>query len=96
MPRSTTNVSMRIERPMKALRRTPVDQGENDDANQSAGASGQATHARRRPGRAASLRSSAARTRSQRWRVPKKGKRKLRKGNLAKGSRTGRNRSAGA
>lgn len=77
---------------MKALRRTPVDEGENDEVNRSAGASGAINHAPRRPGRAAALRSSSARTRSQSWRSPKKGPRTMRKGNLAKGSHTGRNR----
>jgi hypothetical protein len=81
---------MRIERPAKDLRRTPVDVGETDDAKIPAGAGGQISHGRRRPGRAAALRSAAARTRSQRWRSPKKGTRKMRRGNLAPGSRTGR------
>lgn len=85
---------MRVARPVKALRRTPVDVGETDDANRTEGASGQPRHSRRRPGRAASLRSSAKRTRSQRWRVPKKGSRSMRRGNLAKGSHTGKNRAA--
>lgn len=93
MPRSTTNVSMRVDRPTKALRRTPVDQGETDDSNRPVGASGNYHRGRRRPGKAASLRSSSSRTRSQRWRVPKKGKRTMRKGNLAKGSRTARTRA---
>jgi hypothetical protein len=92
MPRPTTNKSMRVKRPAKAMRRTPVDEGENDEAKRPAGATGATRYGRRRPGRAASLLSSAQRTRSQRWRTPKKGVRKMRRGNLAKGSRTGRNR----
>lgn len=85
---------MRIERPVKDLRRTPVDVGESDESNAPAGANGRIKRGPRRPGRAASLLSSGARTRSQRWRSPKKGPRSMRKGNLAKGSRTGRNRTS--
>jgi hypothetical protein len=81
---------MRIERPVKTLRRAPVDAGETDESNTPPGANGNVAGTRRRPGRAASLRSSSARTRSQRWRSPKKGSRSMRRGNLAKGSRTGR------
>ncbi len=83
---------MRVERPVKALRRTPVDTGEADQKD-APGASGQLLRGRRRPGRAASLRSSAARTRSQSWRSPKVGTRAKRRGNQAKGSRTGRNKT---
>jgi hypothetical protein len=89
MARSTTNKSMRVKRPVKVMRRTAIDLGETDDANRVAGASGSASGERRRPGRAASLRSSASRTRSQSWRSPAKGARTMRRGNLAKGSRTG-------
>jgi hypothetical protein len=39
------------------------------------------------------LRGTAQRTRSQSWRSPTKGTRSMRRGNLAKGSRTGRNRA---
>jgi hypothetical protein len=80
---------MRVEQPVKDLRRTPVDIGETDQPNPP-GAGGQISRGRKRPGRAASLRSSASRVRSQRWRSPRKGKRTMRKGNLAKGTRTGR------
>lgn len=94
MPRATTNKSLRLDEPTKALRRRSVTDGEIDEQNRTAGASGQPRHARRRPGRAASLRGTSQRTRSQKWRSPTKGSRSLRRGVLAKGSRTGRNRTS--
>jgi hypothetical protein len=94
MAKMTTNKSMRLDEPKKELRRRPVTEGETDEQNRAAGASGAPRRARKRPGRAASLRGTAQRTRSQSWRSPAKGKRSMRRGNLAKGSRTGRNRSS--
>jgi hypothetical protein len=92
MAKTTTNKSMRLAAPQKAMRRQSVAEGEINDANRAAGASGVPRHARKRPGRAASLRGTAQRTRSQNWRNPKKGAVGHRRGNLAKGSHTGRNR----
>jgi len=83
---------MRVNQPVKAMRRMPVDTGETDQTND-AGATGTVGRGRRRPGRAASLLSSANRTRSQRWRVTKQASPSKRRGTLAKGSRTGRNRT---
>ncbi|WP_233256684.1 hypothetical protein [Opitutus sp. ER46] len=74
---------MRVERPVKALRQAPTDAGETDE-KKAAGANGTGSRMRRRPGRAASLRSSSNRTRSQRWRVPKKGARRMRRGNAVR------------
>ena len=95
MPRATSTRSTRTERPAKELRRSTVD---DDTAARvtTAGASGETRSGPRRPGRAASLRSISSRNRSQKWRSPKVGQRTRRKGNLAKGSRTGRNRTAQA
>jgi hypothetical protein len=84
---------MRTERPVKEMRRASVNIGETDENNRVPGADGDSHGGRRRPGRAASLLSSSANLRSQRWRTPKKGKRTMRRGVLAKGSRTGRNRT---
>lgn len=84
---------MRLERPVKAMRRQSPLEGETDEENRAAGASGEPRHGRKRPGRAASLAGTAQRTRSQSWRSPAKGTRSMRRGNLAKGSRTGRNRT---
>ena len=92
MAKSTTNKSMRLAEPQKEMRRRSVADGEINEQNRTAGASGAPTHARKRPGRAASLRSIAQRTRSQKWRNPEEGPVGMRRGNLAKGSRTGRNR----
>jgi hypothetical protein len=92
MAKSTSNKSMRVDSPQKAMRRRSVADGEADELNRTAGASGTPRQARKRPGRAASLRSIAQRTRSQKWRNPEKGPIARRRGNLAKGSRTGRNR----
>lgn len=94
MPRATSNKSLRTERPIKALRQQSVNVGETDENNRVPGAEGTPRTTRKRPGRAASLRGSAAHVRSQRWRSPKKGPRRMRRGNLAKGSRTGRNRTS--
>lgn len=85
---------MRLDEPQKELRRRGVEEGETNEGNRVAGASGEPAHGRKRPGRAASLRGTAQRTRSQSWRSPTKGTRTKRRGNLAKGSRTGRNRAA--
>jgi hypothetical protein len=74
------------------MRRASVNDGETDAANLVPGAKGDAPTARRRPGRAASLLSTSQTTRSQAWRNPTKGKPSMRRGVLAKGSRTGRNR----
>jgi hypothetical protein len=81
---------MRTERPVKEMRRMPV--GETAENNQVPGADGDIHGGRRRPGRAASLLSSSHNTRSQKWRAPKKGKPSMRRGVLAKGSRTGGNK----
>ena len=83
---------MRLERPIKALRRESVASGETDEANRVPGAAGNTRSGRRRPGRAAALRRNAASNRSQRWRNPEKGGRNMRRGNLAKGSRTAKSR----
>jgi hypothetical protein len=85
---------MRLDEPQKEMRRRSVVEGETNEANLVAGASGQPRHGRKRPGRAASLMGTAQRTRSQKWRSPAKGSRSMRRGNLAKGSRTGRNRTS--
>lgn len=74
------------------MRRRSVVEGETDERNRVAGASGAPRSARKRPGRAASLRGTAQRMRSQKWRHPEKGPIARRRGNLAKGSRTGKNR----
>jgi hypothetical protein len=74
MPRNTTNVSLRTERPIKALRRESVSRGEADESNRTPGASGTMRQGRKRPGRAASLRTSNAGKRSQKWRSVAKGK----------------------
>lgn len=79
---------MRIESPVKANRNEPIQDAEDEVTTKSPGADGPGRTGRRRPGRAASLRGIANATRSQRWRNPKKGKRTMRRGNLAKGSRT--------
>jgi hypothetical protein len=92
MAKTTTNKSLRLDQPQKEMRRRSVTEGETDEQNRAAGASGSPRHARKRPGRAASLRGTAQRTRSQKWRNPEKGPVAMRKGNLAKGSRTGKNR----
>jgi hypothetical protein len=89
MAKTTTNKSLRLDEPIKTMRREPITRGEIDDSNRVAGASGQRSHRRRRPGRAAALRSAGARTRSQRWRSAGTGDRTKRRGNLAKGSHTG-------
>ena len=94
MPRATTNKSIRPEEPRKELRRRSVNEGESEEQNHAAGASGQRAHVRRRPGRAASLEGISHRTRSQIWRSPAKGPRAKRRGVLAQGSRTKRNRTA--
>jgi hypothetical protein len=93
MPRATTNKSMRLDAPKKELRRRAVTEGETDEQNRVAGASGNRRSGPKRPGRAASLLGIAQRTRSQKWRSPSKGSRTMRRGVLAQGSRTGRNRS---
>jgi len=85
---------MRIDEPQRELRRRPVAEGETDEQHRVAGASGASPHARKRPGRAASLLGIAQRTRSQKWRSPKQGTRSMRRDNLAKGSRTGGNRTS--
>ena len=92
MAKTTTNKSMRLDEPTKAMRRRSVADGEINEPNRAAGASGVPLHARKRPGRAASLRGTAQRNRSQKWRHPEKGAVAMRRGNLAKGSRTGKNR----
>ena len=74
MAKTTTNKSIRRDEPIKALRREPVSRGETDESNRVAGASGEPIHGRKRPGRAASLRTSNARKRSERWRSVAKGK----------------------
>lgn len=84
---------MRTERPVKMLRRAPVVGDNAPDRVRTAGASGSPRSARKRPGRAASLQSISANTRSQKWRAPNAGAPNMRRGNLAKGSRTGRNRA---
>jgi hypothetical protein len=91
MPRATTNKSMRLDEPKKAMRRRSVNDGEIDDQRRTSGASGAPQLTRKRPGRAASLLGTAQRTRSQKWRNPSKGAPTMRRGVLAKGSRTGRN-----
>ena len=85
---------MRLDEPQKEMRRRPVAEGEFNEGNRVPGASGQPRQARKRPGRAASLLSVGNNTRSQKWRNPEKGSPAMRRGNLAKGSRTGRNRSS--
>ena len=82
---------MRLDEPQKEMRRRPVVAGETKTV---AGASGLKRRGPKRPGRAASLLGTAHRTRSQKWRNPEKGSPAMRRGNLAKGSRTGRNRSS--
>jgi hypothetical protein len=89
MPRATTNKSMRLDEPQKQMRRRPLDDGETDESNRVPGASGQPASSRRRPGRAAALRTIAQRTRSQRWRSVAKGKVK-RRARPAKAARGGR------
>ncbi|HUR57114.1 MAG TPA: hypothetical protein VM029_05365, partial [Opitutaceae bacterium] len=89
MPKATSNKSMRTEQPNKALRRTSVSEGEVDQQNQAPGAASK-PQAKRRPGRTASLLTSLATKRSNRWRNPEKGGPNRRRGNLAKGTRTGR------
>jgi len=74
------------------MRRRTIGDGESDEPQRAAGATGAPRHPRKRPGRAASLRGTAQRTRSQKWRNPEKGPVARRRGNLAKGSRTGKNR----
>ena len=59
---------------MKALRREPISRGDIDEENRTAGASGEPPRTRKRPGRAAALRSSGTVKRSQRWRSVAKGK----------------------
>jgi hypothetical protein len=83
---------MRPDAPKKELRRRAVTEGETEQ-NRVAGASGNPRSGPKRPGRAASLLGTAQRTRSQKWRSPLKGSRTMRRGVLAQGSRTGRNRS---
>jgi hypothetical protein len=90
--KTTTNKSLRPDRPNKALRRVPVMDGETDEANRAPGAGGEPGRKRSRPGRAASLRRSSQVTRSQRWRKEHKPGETKRRGVLAKGSRTGRGR----
>ena len=86
---------MRRDEPQKEMRRRSTDEGETDDKSLTTGASGGArAHARKRPGRAASLLSTSHHTRSQKWRTPAKGSRSMRRGVLAKGSRTSRRRTA--
>lgn len=94
MAKTTTNKSIRLDEPRKETRRRAVSDGETEEQNHAAGANGETSHARRRPGRAAALRGISQRTRSQSWRSPTKGPRTMRRGNLAKGSRTGRNRAS--
>lgn len=94
MAKTTTNKSLRLDAPRKEVRRRAVAEGESPEPglNRAAGATGVPAHARKRPGRAASLRGTAQRMRSQKWRHPEEGPVARRRGNLAKGSRTGRNR----
>jgi hypothetical protein len=92
MAKTTTNKSMRLKEPQKEMRRRSVVEGETNEQNRVAGATGAPSHKRKRPGRAASLLGTAQRTRSQKWRNPEKGPVGMRRGNLAKGSRTGKNR----
>lgn len=92
MAKTTTNKSMRLGQPRKEVRRQSITEGETEAQSGAAGATGAPAHTRKRPGRAASLRGTAQRTRSQKWRSPAKGSPNRRRGNLAKGSRTGRNR----
>lgn len=94
MPRATSNVSMRSERPIKDLRRRPVDDGETDESNRVPGASGTAAGRSRRPGRAAALPSTSPRSRStQRRRSASKTHATTPRDNPAKSSRgTGKNR----
>ena len=92
MPRVTSNKSIRLDEPKKATRRRAIAEGETDEQNRAAGASGKTRTGPARPGRAAALRSIAQVTRSNRWRSPSKGPRTMRRGNLAKGSHTGRAR----
>jgi hypothetical protein len=82
---------MRLDEPKKELRRRSVNDGETDEQNRTPGASSVGTHAPKRPGRAASLLGTVHRTRSQKWRSPSKEPRSMRRGVLAKGSRTGGN-----
>jgi hypothetical protein len=84
---------MRLDEPQKEMRRRSVVEGETNEKNLVPGASGKPRQARKRPGRAASLLSIGNNTRSQKWRNPEKGSPAMRRGNLAKGSRTGRNRA---
>lgn len=78
MPRSTTNKSFRTDAPVKTVRRAPLMAGETDDARRTAGASGETRRQPKRPGRAASLRTSNATKRSEKWRSVAKGKLKRR------------------
>lgn len=71
MPRATSNKSLRSERPIKDLRRTPVDYGETDEAARVPGAEGGVTGQPRRPGRAAALPSTSPRARSAQRRQPR-------------------------
>lgn len=73
MAKTTTNRSFRQDNPIKAQRRAAIDDGEANTGDVP-GASGQARSSPRRPGRAASLRSSSQRTRSQKWRAVAAGK----------------------
>jgi hypothetical protein len=69
MPRNTSNKSMRIEDPNKALRREQV-ADESDEANLTVpGASGEPRSGAARPGRAASLRGIASQARPPAARV---------------------------
>lgn len=85
---------MRLDRPVKATRRTPVDIGENDDANRTAGATGQVHRGPNRPGKAAALEETAARMRSQRWRTAKRGAGRTGRSPAAKAGRTSGRRAA--
>jgi hypothetical protein len=84
---------MRLDEPQKEMRRRSVEEGQTDEENRVPGATGTPRRGRKRPGRAASLVGTGHRTRSQAWRSPAKGGGTRRRGNLAKGSRTGRNRT---
>ncbi len=74
MAKTTTNKSFREDNPIKALRRAALNDGEADERRLTAGASGDRSHRRKRPGRAAALLTTTHRTRSQRWRSLAKGK----------------------
>jgi len=78
MAKITSNKSLRLKGTGPRSRRAPIVDDETTDRSRATGASGEPGHAPRRPGRAASLLSSNARSRSQKWRTVASGKLKRR------------------